>query len=519
MFSQTTRRLLAGLGVAGAFVAASASPAVAADNTRDLWLFANNALISVDGDPKGITLYSFRDGSLTDYTVTIDLSAVSDFATVALTEANPACTTTAKLITCTVKDDPSAEYLADLSVTAKPSAKVGDTGAVTMTVVAPGFATATKKSTVEVGEGVDLRAEQVHPFSAAPGATVKTPLGLVNAGDKAVKGAVMFFWSPFTLTPPTTHRNCQYIVEFYGTVAECRFTEELAAGTAYRLDDSFTLKVAADTWAPSTQYAHADWYTPGDFEEFLSNFDDSAGGVDWTTGTGDPLTLVPATAAKAREFKQTDRHPADNGTDIEATVTGNQRADLAATGDSLSGKVGAEVTTRALGFVNNGPAAIGSFSGGEYVALAEVTVPENVTVRAVDGCRPGDAVKGPTGDLNQPGARKYVCEWPDPVRKAEPVSFQFTFRIDKAAGRAGAVRLFHFDGEWEPRPDLNPKNDTAAIVVKGTGGQGGTGGGDGGTLPITGSSTGLIAGVGALLLVAGAGGYAVARRRRTRFVA
>ncbi|HEX7745257.1 MAG TPA: LPXTG cell wall anchor domain-containing protein, partial [Micromonosporaceae bacterium] len=76
--------------------------------------------------------------------------------------------------------------------------------------------------------------------------------------------------------------------------------------------------------------------------------------------------------------------------------------------------------------------------------------------------------------------------------------------------------------------DTNPANDTATLVVNaapgggdGGNGDGGNGGGagDGGTLPITGSATGLIAGVGVLLLAAGVGGYVVARRRRTRFVA
>ena len=55
------------------------------------------------------------------------------------------------------------------------------------------------------------------------------------------------------------------------------------------------------------------------------------------------------------------------------------------------------------------------------------------------------------------------------------------------------------------------------------GGNGDNGGGDNGDgdggLPVTGQSTGLIAGLGALLLAVGAGGYLVAKRRRTRFVA
>ncbi|NBE82485.1 LPXTG cell wall anchor domain-containing protein [Micromonospora rubida] len=66
--------------------------------------------------------------------------------------------------------------------------------------------------------------------------------------------------------------------------------------------------------------------------------------------------------------------------------------------------------------------------------------------------------------------------------------------------------------------DPSEGNDIATITVKAGTGTGGGGGGDGG-LPVTGASTGLIAGIGGLLLVAGVGGYLVAKRRRTRFVA
>jgi LPXTG-motif cell wall-anchored protein len=43
--------------------------------------------------------------------------------------------------------------------------------------------------------------------------------------------------------------------------------------------------------------------------------------------------------------------------------------------------------------------------------------------------------------------------------------------------------------------------------------------GSGGGLPVTGSRTTAVAGLGALLPAAGAAGFLVARRRRTRFIA
>ncbi|MFE9918120.1 LPXTG cell wall anchor domain-containing protein [Micromonospora sp. NPDC005553] len=76
--------------------------------------------------------------------------------------------------------------------------------------------------------------------------------------------------------------------------------------------------------------------------------------------------------------------------------------------------------------------------------------------------------------------------------------------------------------------DPNPANDSAKITIiasadggsespGGDDGQGG--GGTDGSLPITGAKAGLIAGIGGVLLAAGAAGFVVARRRRTRFVA
>ncbi|SNY14815.1 LPXTG cell wall anchor domain-containing protein [Paractinoplanes atraurantiacus] len=44
-------------------------------------------------------------------------------------------------------------------------------------------------------------------------------------------------------------------------------------------------------------------------------------------------------------------------------------------------------------------------------------------------------------------------------------------------------------------------------------------GGEGGGLPVTGTATGLVAAIGGLLLLLGAAGYVIGRRRRSRFVA
>jgi LPXTG-motif cell wall-anchored protein len=156
-----------------------------------------------------------------------------------------------------------------------------------------------------------------------------------------------------------------------------------------------------------------------------------------------------------------------------------------------------------------------SFAPGAIVTAAQITIPTGATVvKAPVECFPGTAEMS-TGGHGESGGRTYFCMWFETLHAGDKAIFEFRLRINKVAGAPGKVELLHFDlEEGRQLADLNPKNDIAALTIKGAGGQGG---GDG--LPITGSPSGLIAGIGGLLLAAGIGGYLVARRRRTRFVA
>ncbi|MEU8813965.1 LPXTG cell wall anchor domain-containing protein [Actinoplanes sp. NPDC048796] len=66
-----------------------------------------------------------------------------------------------------------------------------------------------------------------------------------------------------------------------------------------------------------------------------------------------------------------------------------------------------------------------------------------------------------------------------------------------------------------------PTSSTSSSSAPGTTPAAGSGdtGGAGGGLPVTGSATGLVAAVGGVLLLLGAAGYVIGRRRRSRFVA
>ncbi|MEV4491045.1 LPXTG cell wall anchor domain-containing protein [Micromonospora coxensis] len=513
MRRQSARRRLARLGVAGLLVAATATatPAVAAPTADGLLVHANDALIAVGGAQRYVSLFAAADGLPDVLTVTVERSEVTDFATVVPAEDTTGCTETGTVLSCTTTAGHLENEGLILAVTAKGTAEPGDQGDLVFDVrQKDGPSVVTTRATVEVGEGVDLRAQDLWQTTAAPGTTVRSPFGVANVGDTTVRETVLLLST--VPAPARRHANCSYRELSGDQLTLCRFDDEIAPGAAVQLDDSAGLRVAADSWAPSTQFGWAFWFTPDDYEEFAASLPTDG----WQRGAGKELELVPATDTLARSLRQTDRTPWDNSTRVRIDVTGDQRADVAATGARLPGVVGATVTAR-IGYVNNGPAVINTSDPGGIETWARVVVPGGVTVlTAPEQCAPGTG-ETPTGAHGEPGGRIYFCEWHEATRKGDAVVLPFGLRIDELGGTAGAVQLRHYEvAEGERVADLNPRNDIAPLVIKA---DGGTGGGDGGSLPITGGSTGLIAGIGGLLLAAGVGGYVLARRRSTRFVA
>ncbi|NJP34264.1 LPXTG cell wall anchor domain-containing protein [Micromonospora thermarum] len=515
MLKHSTRRWLAGIGVAGALVAASATPASAEESGGEVFLFANSVLLAPGGAPKSVTLHAFTEAFPEDLTVTVDKSKVTGFADVSLTDTLPGCTDTASTITCKFKGEDVIDYLLDLTVEAKDSAAAGDKGDLTFTLATEGEESVSTTATVEIGEGIDLKAQESFAFSGAPGTSAKSPLGVTNIGKTTARDAVLFFAMTPGLVPAQRHSNCSYLFAFGTHFARCGMGE-IAPGAVLQLGGSAALKIADDAWAPGEQYGVAVWFGSGDWAEFVAEFPVPA--EEWEKGSGSALELVPAVTSAARGLKQVDTDPSNNATEISATVKGYQRADAAVTGAEVAGTVGRTVTAK-VGFVNNGPAMINAYMPGEQTTAAQVTIPAGATVVAVpEQCAP---VKGDDiGGFGEPGGRVYFCEWFDLLRKGDAAVLEFGLRIDKLSGAAGSVELLHFSlGEDDsPVADLNPKNDVAPFALKGASGGGG-GDGDDPTLPITGDSTTLVTVVGGLLLLAGAAGYVVARRRRTRFVA
>lgn len=517
MLTHSTRRWLAGLGVAGAFVAASASPAVAAEAPFKI---ATHDLLVAPGH----TDYGYLYAQPTDTesvlnfgrtSVDVDLSAVAAFATV-----EPAwgwaCDVSATKLHCETDVEEGQSPWFDYSVTAKDDAKPAQKGSLAISITAGGK-TAKATADITIAEGVDLVSDPTTEGSGAPGGTAGLPAVVRNAGETAVDGAVLVIQAEYLAAYGGDFSNCTS--DEWGMASFCTFDTKIEPGKAYKIAGNVPLKVAPEARTNAKFPVLLSWWTTDDWDVAFKDWF-----VDVKPGKGGKLRLVEQSMQSARA-PQTDLDRMNDTTLGTVRVTGDSHADLATKGATARGKKG-DVVTVEPSFTNLGPAVL------EYLGQAtpgiqfkdlpvRVSVPADTTVvEAPSNCvpfTPEEEWDPWNASWGKPGAKEYACQvlesWKD-----DEASYSFGLRIDKVVPNAVGSITTALIG------DPNKSNNTAKIVINptstdGGNGNGGNGGGDGGGLPVTGQSTGLIAGLGALLLAAGVGGYLVTKRRRTRFVA
>ncbi|OKI67866.1 LPXTG cell wall anchor domain-containing protein [Micromonospora sp. CB01531] len=525
MLSNSTRRWLAGLGVAGAFVAASATPAAAAPASPQIYTFFPDTTVAVGsaGVVKSAFLYAEEPVTLRDLSIRYDYRTLAGKVTLTGENDSDDCTTPeAGVLVCrehfdVVVDPYFGGFPTNVKIAPTDAANLDDKGDLKITVQTGDTDRATWTSQIRVGEGVDLAGGEPTELSvdiAKNNGNFSAPVTVSNVGETTAKGVVALFDHDWAITPTERWNNCYYLDDI---LIACEFSEEIAPGATRSA--TFQYAIRPDTYAPGTAYGYTQFITPGDFEDLIGAAK-KAGIKTAKRGTGSKLTLGKATAARNRAA-QTDVDPTNNFSELTVRVQGKHGADLEAIGAKLSGEKGA-VVEALLGVRNNGPATLDRNRVGSDITFVDVTVPTGTTAIDVPwDCVPfqGDGTKFDDA-AGKPGAAKYRCFTGPVLFAGETMETPFRFRIDKVVPNAtGSVQInaeCKCDGGF--KDDLNPANDLAKIVVNAAGGAGG-GESDGGTLPITGSSTGLIAGIGALLLAAGAGGYVMARRRKTRFVA
>ncbi|MGV9210575.1 LPXTG cell wall anchor domain-containing protein [Micromonospora sp. RB23] len=521
MLTHSTRRWLAGLGVAGAFVAASASPAAAAKEAPlELGVYFSDTTLAAGSEGKidYPLLFASEPVVVEGLTVTYDYTDLDGVLQLKRDSDGSDCESPkAGVLACTEHfeiglDEWGSGGLFSVAMTPTAKAADGDSGVLKVTVSADGFASASHSAKVRIGEGVDLAAPaEESEVSAAPGGKFTAPLTLTNAGETEAKGAVAIFDLDYAIRPDKQYSNCTYRDGFLLT---CAFSEVLAGGETRSAAVPYVL--GKDTYAPGHDYGYYNWMTPAEFEDFSAYL--QAGGYPMgQPGKGSVLTLPAGPSKAAARGFQADTDPTNNWSGMTVTVTGKNGADLVAIGDKLTGKAG-DVVTANLGVRNDGPAALDFGRGGSPVTKIDIAVPVGTTaVEVPEVCAPFDGEQVDWENPGKPGAKQYRC-YPDIfIGVDEEQTVEIDLRIDKVIPNAEGTVTINAKCECEGfTEDLKPANDVAKILVNAAGGQGG---GDGGSLPITGQSTGLLAGLGALLLAAGVGGYLVAKRRRTRFVA
>ncbi|MFG3553958.1 LPXTG cell wall anchor domain-containing protein [Micromonospora sp. NPDC047557] len=514
-------RWLAGLGAAGALVAASATPAVAAATIEPY--FQDSTLAVGSTKTNRLLLYADEATTLSDVSVRYDYRSLAGKITIAPADQQECATPEPGVLVCAEPFDVTLNELPPLGsgiyrgvtkrvdMTATQDAQLGDSGDVVVSFEAAGGRQGSYTSRVRVGEGVDLAGGPFTTFSSKPGGKVAVPLAVANVGDKTVTGFVAVFDLPYAIRTKDRFSNCLYSEDH---LVSCRFDQEIPVGEG--LTTTLNLELAKDAYAPSNLSGYAQFMTIADFED-LTRVREAVGAREGARGSGPKLTLTAAPSGM-RQADQTDVGPGYDYTGWIIKVTGRNGTDLAAIGATLKGRAGA-VVTATVGFRNNGPATLdGTNADYEAATHTNVELPPGTT-----------AVEVPANCRLHQGTRTYGCASEMLLVAGQTYTVEFRLRIDTVIRNAkGAVRVnapCECPAGGSFTDDIKPANDRAVILVNagqgggsGDGDEGG-GSGGGGSLPITGSPTSLIAGIGGLLLAAGLGGYLLARRRNTHFVA
>jgi len=508
------RRVLAGVGAAGAFVAVAALPASAAP-TADLDVYVEDVTVAAGapGVLNGPILWAAKETSLAGAVVEFDFADVAGLAeVVAQDDRGPDCTRPAThVLRCTSRlaDSVGEGGLGGAyDVVFRAVGGSEGEGTVKTTFRLPGFTPIVVESRLRVGEGVDIAGGADTEVTSEPGGAFEAPLTFTNVGTTTVTNVNAIFYNDYAFQAARTFSNCTYVNG--DQLRSCAFDVTIEPGETYRVGVPY--RVRADTAAPGNAWGQISVSTRAQFEDYANHLASRKISLG-TPGAGGVLTLAPAAGTKALRGAQADTEPSNDWSGVGVTVTGENRFDLVALGAKITGGVG-DVADVELGLRDDGPAAIDRGRGGSPVTLVNVTVPPGTTAVAVsDDCAPLDGDRVDYRNAGKPGAAKYRCTPGYFIAPGEVIAFPFSLRIDRLDGAAGAVEInvaCECDGN---QSDTNAANDTAPITVE----AGGAGGGGGG-LPVTGPAAGVAAGAGALLLVAGGVGIVLARRRRTTFV-
>ncbi|WP_433828031.1 hypothetical protein ACQP2E_01130 [Actinoplanes sp. CA-015351] len=384
-----------------------------------------------------------------------------------------------------------------LAFSIKPVAAAGPATTIPVSVRAgdlPGFGSSIAVVQTDKG-GVDLELGDIKDLKVGRGKSADVPFEVRNTGNRDVEAVGLFVISPYSdVVPALNYRNCLDDEELGGII--CVIDEPLAGGGTFTLPEAAPLRITVKSDAPGPYEYPVLVGAVGLSGDYL---DDFARKIANAAGAELKLQSVPTASADEPDGID-DLNPDDNIADFTVAVP-KSSADSKAIGGVFEGSAGQTVSVD-VGVQNLGPTGTVPPSL-QYIPYVHVTIPGGVTLSKIDDmCMAGTSLD----DLVDPESltgRDYVCVM-DGLAKNAKALFTFTGEISEGEHAPGTVIV---DGGVQ---DSKNGNDTAALTVKLT--SGGEGAGE--ALPITGAPTGLLAGGGVALLLAGVIAYRMARRRR-----
>jgi hypothetical protein len=471
---------------------AAATPARAAEPGDFAWVqpymeyVVNIATDATTPKPVKITIENSAPTTATDVTVKIDASAVPAAFQLDLPDVGNGCTVAGKVATCAL-DGLAGNSTHVYTVDALP----GDLdvleyqGLIEVTTTAANMPEEQRtEGWVQLWEpGVDLVVGEIDDMTLEPGQSATVPVRAGNAGTVKAAGVEVILAFAYNLELPDLYDNCDYNADFHELT--CWILDEVAPGEVFTIAKETPLRVKVEDEAPGPD-RNPVWVRVmplGDeeSEQLAAKAQRSA---------GKQLRIAAVPVPELNDF--------DNFTEFHVNVP-KQLADAVAIGGTASGAAGDTVGVT-VAMRNDGPNNQLGYTD-EWGSSARVTLPAGVQPVAVpENCAP--IVDGhPDWDrAGKPFGLVYHC-WPtNSLVVGETFEFPFRVKIVDTAGAAGSIAV---DGGVQ---DPDTANNTAEITV-------GAGGGGGG-LPVTGARAGLVAGVGALLVAAGALAVVLLRRRR-----
>jgi hypothetical protein len=469
-------------------------------------VFISDVMVAADSPGKAVTVAAgvSRFAWVENLVLEVDFSGLAGVATVTVDPVDPdvGCQVVGSIATCqlgTVDLNVFTPLAPEFVIVPAPGAQTGATGSWKATISADGREPSSMESSVTLAEGVDLSVPERHPeVTGLPDNVIPMPLQINNVGEKTVEGVAVLVDSDYPVVAAKQYSNCTYLE---GHLTSCTFDERLEVATDYATHEA-PLKLRPDAYSSHRTSFEFLWLTKAEFELFKRPFEP---GFLGSPGTGDRLRLVENQSLSARSAPpQTDIND-DSHASVTVNIEGDNGADLAAIGGSASGAVG-QVVTLDLGLHNAGPATIDLIRTDDSAGVFDLTMPAGSSLAEMpERCTAmkqiGDfPVRDP--DRGNLLARFIRCsnrsrlfiagtDWTIPVK----------LRIDQViTGATGTVTVTTSECT-ACVSDKDSSNDTANVVLNPA-------------LPTTGVQTGLIAGSGALLAVAGLVFFVVGRRRK-----